>query len=222
MLLPFTLKQMRASPALMSEWRLAAQRAAMQHAQAEAQASAGSLFRPRHAASAAAQSPAAAWAPPDGLSGHPAAMPMHLAQPGAVILDAGDCSSSSSSSSGQADTVRQAPNILGMPDSSSSSSIGGPRVCYKQDKRFGSDATDTISSAPAAGTLLGAAASAQHDSHRDDSSGQRSEGGGRPYQAPAKGPSMKSIMEEYRRIRGGSSAPGPAWLIGGPLLQVRQ
>ena len=218
MLLPFTLKQMRASPAFMSEWRLATQRAAMQHAQAEAQASAGSLFRPQHAASAATQS-TAAWAAPDGVPGRTAAAPTGLAQQGAFIPGAGN-SNSSRSSVGHADTVQQSPSVQGMHDSSSSS-IGGPRVRHKQDERSGSDATDTSSSAPAAGAAPNTTASAQHDSHRDDSI-RRSQDGGRPYQAPAKGPSMKGIIKEYCRIRSGSSAPGPAWLIGGPLLQVRQ
>ena len=219
-LLPFTLKQMRASPALMSEWRLATGRAAMQHAQAEAQAPARSVLRPQHAASAAGQA-AAAWAARDGAPLRQAAAPTDLAQQGASISGAGN-SNSSRSSIGHADTVQQGPSIQGMHDSSSSSSsIGGPRISHKQDKRFGSDASDTSSSAPAAGAAPTATASAQQDDHHDDSK-RRSEDGGRPCQAPAKGPSLKSIIKEYRHIRNGSSAPSPAWLIGGPLLQARQ
>ena len=221
MLLPFTLKQMRASPALMSEWRLATRRAAMQHAQAGAQAPAGSLVRPQHAALAAAQS-TAAWAAPDKVPGRLAAVPADLAQQGAVTPGAGNSNSNSSRSSiGHADTVQQSSSLLGMHDSSSSSSIGGPRNSHKQNERSGSDANGTFISAPAAGAAPNVTASAQHDDHHDDSKRQN-EDGSRPYQAPAKGPSLKNIMEEYRRVRGGSSAPGPAWLIGGPLLQVRQ
>ena len=220
MLLPFTLKQMRASPALMSEWRLATRRAAMQHAQAGAQAPAGSLVRPQHAALAAAQS-TAAWAAPDKVPGRPAAVPADLAQQGAVTPGAGNSNSNSSRSSiGHADTVQQSSSLLGMHDSSSSS-IGVPRISHKQNERSGSDANGTFISAPAAGAAPNVTASAQHDDHHDDSKRQN-EDGSRPYQAPAKGPSLKNIMEEYRRVRGSSSAPGPAWLIGGPLLQVRQ
>ena len=219
MLLPFTLKQMRASPALMSEWRLATRRAAMQHAQAGAQASAGSLFRPQHAAASAAGQAAAALAARDGVPRRPAAAPTGLAQQSALIPGAGN-SNSSRSSIGHADTVQQSPSIQGTHESSSSS-IGGPRSRHKQDKISGSNAADTSSGAPAAGAFISAAASAQHDDNHDDRK-QQSVDGGRPQQAPAKGPSMRSIMYEYRRIRGGSSAPSPAWLICGPLLQVRR
>ena len=197
-------------------------RAAMQHAQAGAQPPAAPLSRPRHAAPSAAGQAAAACASPGGVSGHPSAEPTDLAQQGAVTLGAGTGSGNSSdgSSISRSDTSQQGPSILSMLDSDGSS-MRGPCISHVQHEQSGSGAKDTSSSALAASTLPTATASAQHGDHHDNSK-QQSRDGGKPYQAPAKGPSMKSIIEEYRRIRGGSSAPGPAWLIGSPLLQVRR
>lgn len=181
-LLPFTLNQMRASTALMAEWRLANHRAAMRHAQTGA-SQARSMEAPSAASAPVSKSPFNSTASKGGFQAAAATAPPppHEGRSSAAA-------SSHSQAAGVEDIAQMRCRPLGHPES------------------------ESWARAPESGNL-------------DKGDGPQPEEGsssGRDRGQPQRGrQSLRSIWEEYRRIREGSRAPRALWLIGSPLVQVR-
>lgn len=192
LLLPFTLKQMHASSTLMSEWRLATRRAAMQQAQASS-ARAQPRWAPQKASSVEAGPARALRTDPNGSPAYPAA-----GSPGAALLSWAGVGASRDSGSKR----------------TSSEGLQSEQAGYRQLEPGSTDTRDEAGSP-------NVNSSVQADESSSSSSSDESRSNGTESKESRQGhPGMGSILKEYRRIRGGSSAAHPSWLIGSPLLQV--
>ena len=187
-LLPFTLKQMHASTALMSEWRLATRRAAMRHAQTGG-ASTTSSTRTQSAA--------------------PASMG------NGALRSAASTTASATSSVSQTTATAE-------PDPSRTGEFGEAAPAHSE---LASCTGDGSALRPAESEMkqihgrLGA--SDENDRAQPDSSSSRSSNNMDTRPPRHSRPDVRSILDEYRRVRGESRAPSAAWLLGSPLLQVQ-
>ena len=175
----------------MSEWRLATRRAAMHHTKSQA-------IIPQSAQARAAASALSSQSPSGNLT----------IQGGAVLND------SLRSASVERDPAPQscASNTCGASESTSSSRGDGD-ARHRQPKQ--SDPFDRTGMGERAAASNGD--DAMHDEKMSNSSSSRND----EKQLLDGKPNMRSILEEYRRVRGESRAPHPAWLVGSPLMQVR-